>query len=839
MYGGLIAKIYIRLYVNKHWHRGYGRLIINVHKKFPFHTHQTTNKKEIYSMIAAVFLRHYKVYQGATFIPIIEDKYPMTLFIGDNAIGKSSILEALNVYFNDEKWNLTRSAKKSEAFISPLFLIEKQMVNQELIKEMHSKMNSRESIKEFSVKLLKSLEDGDIFYRSIRSENMKQYTGKSYRELINYIENKCKDSSYDNYYLFMTSSWLEPNEDFQILGETNGEQHEKALTKEQVNFLMLFSKVYYTYVYFPVEENANDVLKLDSLNLQKLMNKNVLSTIEDLIKSSKYNGQGKDKGSGTLTEHLNVTLEDFLKDINIILKEKNDEYEFTHKENSARKITEKHLIDIIVQRFLSVRSLKNNKKDISMLSSGEQRQSIINISLAFLKNSNNDKLGKVIIAIDEPELSLHMSKLYNQFELVSEISHYSQLLVTTHWYGYLPVLDKGSTQFLEKQQDEIKIHSSMSNDFYGKRKNHIKDDIYLKSFFDLSVSIFSSLREGTNWIVCEGLTDKKYIQSYYNLINSETKLKVLAVGGISEVLRLYKHLYFPISDQTINGDNGNIIFLTDTDTSIPNLEIPDHIKNSGTNIGPVFSIYRLCNGSERKIIQYNNTSRHKTDIENCLDPLLLFNALVKSMQEIDDSTLKILADKLKFNDAVEHGDSYSFQIGELLFKTDSLDSSDIKNMKSIFNNPEIKVSTAINYTESINSDTIIPVVFESIFNKVGVHILDSIADKPNETIASGTITLMNESSVNKGEEDEVFKDEIDKFINSMNNYGFVMHETLKMPRARKKNIYSMDGNHIDGTKFKKFVEKDVNGKTFYFNLDLNKQEKKKVISYLNDTAEKL
>ncbi|WP_417655711.1 hypothetical protein, partial [Pseudoalteromonas atlantica] len=51
-------------------------------------------------MIIGAFLRYYKTYQGINYIPITdEDKF--CGLVGDNGIGKSSVLESLDTFFNE------------------------------------------------------------------------------------------------------------------------------------------------------------------------------------------------------------------------------------------------------------------------------------------------------------------------------------------------------------------------------------------------------------------------------------------------------------------------------------------------------------------------------------------------------------------------------------------------------------------------------------------------------------------------------------------------------------------------------------------------------------------
>ncbi len=43
----------------------------------------------------------------------------------EHGVGKSSILEALDTFFNGREWVLTKDSKREEAILSPLFLIKK------------------------------------------------------------------------------------------------------------------------------------------------------------------------------------------------------------------------------------------------------------------------------------------------------------------------------------------------------------------------------------------------------------------------------------------------------------------------------------------------------------------------------------------------------------------------------------------------------------------------------------------------------------------------------------------------------------------------------------------
>ena len=55
-------------------------------------------------MIVGLFIRNFKIYQNINYIPLSKGKL-FSAIVGENGAGKSSILEALNSYFNNFDWN--------------------------------------------------------------------------------------------------------------------------------------------------------------------------------------------------------------------------------------------------------------------------------------------------------------------------------------------------------------------------------------------------------------------------------------------------------------------------------------------------------------------------------------------------------------------------------------------------------------------------------------------------------------------------------------------------------------------------------------------------------------
>jgi len=95
------------------------------------------------------------------------------------------------------------------------------------------------------------------------------------------------------------------------------------------------------------------------------------------------------------------------------------------------------------------------------LSAWEKREALINLIYVFLKDSEERKTID-IIWIDEPENSLHTSLCYEQFEKLKVIANNKQVLFTTHWYWFLPIVDKWTVHFLENKDEKINFFKSIN-----------------------------------------------------------------------------------------------------------------------------------------------------------------------------------------------------------------------------------------------------------------------------------------------------------------------------------------------------------------------------------------
>lgn len=108
------------------------------------------------------------------------------------------------------------------------------------------------------------------------------------------------------------------------------------------------------------------------------------------------------------------------------------------------------------------------------------------------------------------------------------------MIITTHWYGLLPIINAGTFLTVNKQKnEECQQVNTFNFHNYLDGKEDFPDDIHLKSFYDLTTSLLGYLRiqPENRLILCEGGTDKRYLEALIN----HTNIKILPVGGKGNV----------------------------------------------------------------------------------------------------------------------------------------------------------------------------------------------------------------------------------------------------------------------------------------------------------------
>lgn len=561
-------------------------------------------------MIIGTVLRNYKCYKGINFIPLSDvSQQRLNVIIGDNGVGKSAILESLNTFFNDRPWIIhSDCAKKEDCSIGAVFLINR------------GTFNAIADTKEQAI--IEAI--SDAFWCMDISENAtysKYYEGL-FRIRDNYIITRGT-----HYFIVIGKEYNSRAYSFlsfksSVLGRLNSLHP----TPSPTVLSSILSKVVgmYSYLYIPVETSVADFLKLEASGMQMLMDKNIKETISDeLNKKIIKRTNGNRSKDISLLAIINEILEKYINEVQADIQEIDISYSFKPAQNTTVNLTANNITNVIIETYYSRRSLKKNGKPISSLSSGEKRLALIDIVSVFIAKSNSLERN-LILAIDEPETSLHISKCYAQFRKVQEVAlkHNHQLFITTHWYGSLPVINHGNLIHIGNQQI-IEIFS-LTN-YFEERRSH-PNDIHLKSYFDLAASIISAYRhENYSWILVEGKEDKMYLEYYID--TNALQIHIIPLGGCGNVKKVYEYLFAPMSssNQEINigGLSPKILCLTDTDSSMPEINVRSETKDKK------LFIKRLNEKSDHEIelIRYESTTNIPTEIEDVLEPKLFFDTI--------------------------------------------------------------------------------------------------------------------------------------------------------------------------------------------------------------------
>ncbi|EBJ9543264.1 ATP-binding protein, partial [Salmonella enterica] len=172
--------------------------------------------------------------------------------------------------------------------------------------------------------------------------------------------------------------------------------------------LLAYLKDKYEYIYIPKDIDPETFTKLETNEIQKLMGESLEQIIREKIPNE------------TITK-INNGLNSFITQIENEL----EIYSYRTSGDRQQNLKRRDIYKLIIDAYFRIRKL--NKRDssswieINSLSSGEKQKAIIDIAHGFLTNhrENGDHL---LIAIDEPECSLHMSACFEQFENLYNIS---------------------------------------------------------------------------------------------------------------------------------------------------------------------------------------------------------------------------------------------------------------------------------------------------------------------------------------------------------------------------------------------------------------------------------
>jgi predicted ATPase len=581
-------------------------------------------------MITGLILRHYKIYKALNYIPVCDRRENnLSIYVGNNGVGKSSILEALNTFFNNGIWNKHKEGKQDETFICPVCLIKKTELN---------------SFRGVSTEDKETIECLSNHFWTLTPSGGTGEINKFFAERDELL----KTYSSDDYYLIIVGNTFK-NKNLTYFGSGFDVNARNALTtafpEYNLDNLLQIVRSFYSFVYIPVESKVADTLKLETFEMQQMMNKDILEIIDVVLNAREFTVPGSTAKTNAVN-YLNKSLNNFMNEINNQIKAIDDKYSFKVDVGYKKNLTAFDLREKILEAYFSIRTLKKETKEIYELSSGEQRIALIDIATAFLNNSG-EKDGFLILAIDEPEASLHISKCFNQFKRLENLTKQSdlQVMLTTHWYGSLPTIQKGNLHHIDFG-DKPSITTFDFLNFMEERRN-FPDDIEMKSFFELVTTLISSIKnENINWLICEGSDDKNYITHY--LGDEVNNLHIMPVGGCGNVIKLYEYLFAPFSEKKEKAllTEGKVLCLIDSDIEQKTIKVNSNVGNQLKN-----SRLQLNSDSTFELRNLTNTGRYEpTTVEDCLNSSIMYSALTETVNELSESSIKELFDKFEFND---------------------------------------------------------------------------------------------------------------------------------------------------------------------------------------------
>lgn len=631
-------------------------------------------------MIVGLLLRNFKTYQGINYIPLTDEDNFCGL-VGDNGIGKSSVLESLDCLFNEKTWNYNNTTKKAglqrtSPFIVPVFLLKKTFITKDN--------------QPLAVKL-------DHIARNISEHDVNSALKQHIKKFIECREKLTQRISLDEYFLLPIGIDYSGELSISIFNckmateklsedrEQDIENSEQALNILKPLLCEIKSKI--DYLYIPKEINPEVFTKLESDAIQVLMGEKLTERLATVISASDI-------------KRINAELTKFIDEVSTSL----DVYSYRTPTDRQQHLKKIDIYNLIIESYFKIRKLHSKLDDswleISMLSSGEKQKAIIDVAYSLLCNHRAD-CERLIIAVDEPESSLHMSACFEQFDALYQISKKCmQVLFTSHWYGFLPTIEKGSATIILRKDvghvfDQMNLSSyrEQVKQLRTESKGKLPYDIRLKSINDFIQSIIASALSDDphHWIICEGTSEKIYLSKYLKDALKETKVRIIPVGGAKEIKRIYNHLAISYDDFK-EELKSKIILISDTDAELIQYDVNTSYKN--------LICKRIVNcpvDRKTKLVHiHSNPVSPETEIEMALNG----EVFLKALKTFKDEYPKLLEFIDKIETATPNCTYYSLDL-----RTSEWDC--IKQFFDI-DTDNNKYRFAKKYTELMTDDDIVP-----------------------------------------------------------------------------------------------------------------------------------
>lgn len=220
-------------------------------------------------MLLGIGLKNYKVYKTLQYIPISLGS-SFSAFLGPNGIGKTSIFEVLDRFFNGGEWISSNESKKAaddSAYVSPLFFIP---VNDISLTKKEKRVATLLSAYFWDY----SDSAYDPFIKSVL-ESRDAITAAGYNR--------------DSHYFFILGNIHQTNEtkipffenDIKKLFEVQAD-----IDFDELKDLLKKVKSHYRYIYLPVEADSLNFSKMESIYIRKLLDEDIKKKIQDAITKS-------------------------------------------------------------------------------------------------------------------------------------------------------------------------------------------------------------------------------------------------------------------------------------------------------------------------------------------------------------------------------------------------------------------------------------------------------------------------------------------------------------------------------------------------------------------------
>jgi ABC-type cobalamin/Fe3+-siderophores transport system ATPase subunit len=572
-------------------------------------------------MILSVVLRYIKTYRGINYIPL-SDYDRFSGLVGDNGVGKSTVLEALDSFFNGKPLNLNIATKRSglsetKPHVLPILLMSRAELSEEILPLAQTLDSLARNIAEADVPLANRvylrefLVHRDLFIRNesaddkclipLGVDHMGQLTFSIFncRKLVEIHVGNDEDAS-------ITSLSDQATQEFLPL---------LAAIRSRIE-----------YIYIPKEIDSEAFTKLETTEIQALMGESLIDIVEKRVTPGQI-------------QEINRSLNEFLENLSSEL----EEYSYRTPTDRQQYLKKQDVYNLIIQAFFNIRKLHRKQGDswleIGLLSSGEKQRAIIDVAHSLIKKHHADAKN-LIIAVDEPESSLHMAACFDQFDALYQISRACrQLLFTTHWYGFFPTVESGNATVITRQKNEhytdlisLPSYREQVKQSARESKGKLPYDIRLKSINDFIQSVITSTigENPFNWIICEGSSEKIYLSAYFSDLVADKRLRIVPVGGAKEIKRIYAHLSASY-DEFKSEINGKIVLISDTDEELvryqtqdfPNLICKRMVSNATTVTTDLVGID-------------SNPVSPPTEIEDALNGRHMFNMLKEFSKEFPD-----------------------------------------------------------------------------------------------------------------------------------------------------------------------------------------------------------